>query len=258
MRSAPVPQGTPTAVRRPVETGPVLPKHEDAMPTILVADDEAHIRDVVQYTLEREGHRVLTAADGAQALARAREGGIDLVILDVLMPELDGLAVCRRLREERAIPIIFLSSRAEEVDRVLGLELGGDDYVVKPFSPRELAARVKTVLRRATPPVPAFGRVIARGRLVVDTGAHEVRVDGTLVDLTVTEFGVLRMLLEYAGRVLSRADLIEQVRDADYHVTERAIDTHVRRIRAKLRPFGLDPIETVHGVGYKAAPAAGT
>jgi two-component system OmpR family response regulator len=228
------------------------------MPTILVADDEAHIRDVVQYALEREGHRVLTAADGAQALARVREGGIDLVILDVLMPELDGLAVCRQLREERAIPIIFLSSRAEEVDRVLGLELGGDDYVVKPFSPRELAARVKTVLRRAAPPVPAVGRdVITRGRIVVDAGAHEVRVDGTLVDLTVTEFGVLRMLLEYAGRVLSRADLIEQVRDADYHVTERTIDTHVRRIRAKLRPFGLDPIETVHGVGYKAAPAGG-
>jgi two-component system, OmpR family, response regulator len=228
------------------------------MPTILIADDEAHIRDVVQYALEREGHRVLTAVDGAQALARVREGGIDLVILDVLMPELDGLAVCRRLREERAIPIIFLSSRAEEVDRVLGLELGGDDYVVKPFSPRELAARVKTVLRRlASPPVPAFGRVIARGRLVVDAGAHEVRVDGTLVELTVTEFDVLRMLLEYAGRVLSRADLIEEVRDADYHVTERTIDTHVRRIRAKLRPFGLDPIETVHGVGYKAAPATG-
>jgi two-component system, OmpR family, response regulator len=229
------------------------------MPTILIADDEAHIRDVVQYALEREGHRVLTAADGAQALARVREGGIDLVILDVLMPELDGLTVCRQLREERAIPIIFLSSRSEEVDRVLGLELGGDDYVVKPFSPRELAARVKTVLRRvASPPVPAFGRdVIKRGRLVVDAAAHEVRVDGTLVELTVTEFGVLRMLLEYAGRVLSRADLIDQVRDANYHVTERTIDTHVRRIRAKLRPFGLDPIETVHGVGYKAAPVAG-
>ncbi len=229
------------------------------MPTILVADDESHIRDVVRYALEREGYQVTTASDGEQALARVREGGVDLVILDVLMPELDGLAVCRRIREAHALPIIFLSSRGEEVDRVLGLELGGDDYLVKPFSPRELAVRVKTVLRRmaAPAPPPALGRgTIRHGRLVVDADAHEVRVDGTPVELTVTEFGVLRRLLEYAGRVLSRADLIEHVRDGDYHVTERTIDTHVRRIRAKLRPFGLDPIETVHGVGYKAAPTA--
>src|SRR5262245_4355566 len=122
------------------------------MPTILVADDEAHIRDVVQYALERDGFRVVTAADGAQALERVRAGGVDLVVLDVLMPELDGLAVCRALRAERSVPIVFLSSRAEEVDRILGLELGGDDYVVKPFSPRELATRVKAVLRRAGAP----------------------------------------------------------------------------------------------------------
>jgi len=227
-----------------------------SMPTVLIADDEAHIRDVVQYALEREGYTVKTASDGEQALACVREGGVDLVILDVLMPELDGLAVCRRLREEHALPIIFLSSRGEEVDRVLGLELGGDDYVVKPFSPRELAVRVKTVLKRTAAPAAPIRSALRHGRLVVDGDAHEVRVDGTLVELTVTEFGVLRMLVEYAGRVLSRAALIEHVRDADYHVTERTIDTHVRRIRRKLRPFGLDPIETVHGVGYKAAPRA--
>ncbi len=228
------------------------------MPTVLIADDEAHIRDVVQYALEREGYRVVTAADGAEALARVRGGGIDLVVLDVLMPELDGLAVCRRLREEHAIPIIFLSSRAEEVDRVLGLELGGDDYVVKPFSPRELATRVKVVLRRAeTKAASPQEAAIRRGRLVLDPAAHELRIDGTLVELTATEFDVLRTLLEYAGRVLSRSELIEHVRDHAVHVTERIIDTHVRRIRAKLRPHRLDPIETVHGVGYKAAPVSG-
>ena len=231
----------------------------ETMPTVLIADDEAHIRDVVQYALEREGYRVVTAADGAEALARVRGGGIDLVVLDILMPELDGLAVCRRLREEHAIPIIFLSSRAEEVDRVLGLELGGDDYVVKPFSPRELATRVKVVLRRAVAAPGASPRepAIRHGRLVLDPAAHELRVDGTLVELTATEFDVLRTLLEYAGRVLSRSELIEHVRDHAVHVTERIIDTHVRRIRAKLRPHALDPIETVHGVGYKAAPLAG-
>ena len=221
------------------------------MPTILVVDDEAHIRDVVQYTLEREGHRVLTAADGAAALARLRDETVDLVVLDVVMPELDGLALCRRIRVESDLPIIFLSSRGEEVDRVLGLELGGDDYLAKPFSPRELAARVATVLRRSPATAPR-GRTLVHGPLVLDPDAHEVHVGGVRVDLTATEFGLLRTLLELAGRVLSRGELIEQVRDGDYHVTERTIDTHVRRIRAKLRPFGIDPIETVHGVGYKA------
>jgi two-component system OmpR family response regulator len=229
----------------------------ETMPTVLIADDEAHIRDVVQYALEREGYRVVTAANGVEAVALVRGGGIDLVVLDVLMPELDGLAVCRRLREHYAIPIIFLSSRAEEVDRVLGLELGGDDYVVKPFSPRELATRVKTVLRRTAGPAPPrlLDAVIQRGRLVLDPSAHELRVDGTLIELTATEFDILRTLLTHAGRVLSRAELIEHVRDDAYHVTERVIDTHVRRIRAKLRPHAVDPIETVHGVGYKAAAA---
>jgi len=227
------------------------------VPTILVADDEAHIRDVVQYALEREGYRVVTASDGAQTLARVREGGIDLVVLDIVMPELDGLAVCRRLREEHAVPIIFLSSRSEEVDRVLGLELGGDDYVVKPFSPRELAARVTSVLRRAAPPPPTRTPLLQHGRLALDADGHELRVGGSLVELTATEFGVLRTLLEHAGRVLSRFDLIEYVRASDYHVTERTIDTHIRRIRAKLRPFGVDPIETVHGVGYKVPRTSG-
>lgn len=222
------------------------------MSTILIVDDEAHIRDVVRYALERDGHHVVTAGDGEEALARVREGGVDLVVLDVVMPELDGLSVCRRIREERALPIVFLSSRGEEFDRINGLELGGDDYVVKPFSPRELATRVKAVLRRTSgTPAPASQEVLEHGPLRLDPAAHEVRVGDTLVDLTATEFKLLQVLLEFRGRVLGRGELIEQVRDDTYNVTERTVDTHVRRIRAKLRPCGVDPIETVHGVGYK-------
>jgi len=223
------------------------------MATILVVDDDAHIREVVQYTLERDGHAVVSAKNGVEALDRASDGAIDLVLLDVLMPELDGLAVCRKLRAQRAVPIIFLSSRGEEVDRVLGLELGGDDYVTKPFSPRELAARVSAVLRRSTAaPAPDPAGVLARGRLVLDLPAHELRVDGAAVELTVTEFAILRALLEHPGRVWSRTQIIARVRADDFRMTERTIDTHVRRIRAKLRGYALDPIETVHGLGYKA------
>ncbi len=222
------------------------------MATILVVDDEAHIRDVVRYALEREGHRVVTAGDGEEALTRVREGGVDLVVLDVVMPELDGLSVCRRIRAEHALPIVFLSSRGEEFDRINGLELGGDDYVAKPFSPRELATRVKAVLRRtAGTPSATVPDVLEHGPLRLDPAAHEVRVGDALVDLTATEFKLLHVLLEFRGRVLGRSELIEQVRDDAYNVTERTVDTHVRRIRAKLRPCGVDPIETVHGVGYK-------
>src|SRR5688500_13578233 len=223
------------------------------MATILVVDDDAHIREVVQYTLERDGHAVVSAKNGVEALDRASDGAIDLVLLDVLMPELDGLAVCRKLRARRPVPIIFLSSRGEEVDRVLGLEMGGDDYVTKPFSPRELAARVSAVLRRTTTaPAPDPAGLVTRGRLVLDMPAHELRVDGTAVELTVTEFAILRALLEHPGRVWSRTQIIARVRADDFRMTERTIDTHVRRIRAKLRGYSLDPIETVHGLGYKA------
>ena len=232
--------------------------------TVLVVDDEANIRDVVQYALEREGFRVLTAADGSAALARLEAGGVDLVVLDILMPELDGLSLCRRLRLSSAIPIIFLSSRGEEVDRILGLELGGDDYLPKPFSPRELATRVKAVLRRARPAAAGSDDdVLLVGRLAIDRGRHQVRVDGQRVELTVTEFEVLLALHERPGRVLTRAQLIDRIGGrigrgggGDYHITERTVDTHVRRIRAKLRPFAIDPIETVHGLGYKAAENA--
>jgi two-component system OmpR family response regulator len=223
------------------------------VPRILVADDEAHIREVVRYALERDGHAVETAGDGAAALARIAAGGVDLVVLDVLMPELDGLSLCRRIRARDAVPIIFLSSRTEEADRILGLDLGGDDYVSKPFSPGELAARVRSVLRRraeaalAPPPPP-----LRHGRVEVDRARHEVTIDGEHpVALTVTELRILAALLEHPGRVLTRLQLIGRVYDGEHHVTGRTIDTHVRNVRAKLAGHGVDAIETVHGLGYR-------
>ena len=232
---------------------------------VLVVDDEPRIREVLQYALEREGFQVSTASDGGAALAKVAEGGVDLVVLDVLMPELDGLQVCRRLRQAgSSLPVIFLSSRTEVVDRILGLELGGDDYVPKPFSPREVASRIKAVLRRRSSPspktangaAPGSGEVLTHGSLEVDITKHEVRAGNTRVDLTPTEFEVMRALLESPGRLLSRTDLITKVYKAGdtgaLEVTERTVDTYVRRIRAKFRPLGMDPVETVHGLGYKA------
>jgi two-component system OmpR family response regulator len=225
------------------------------MPTILIIDDDAHIREVTQYALRREGFTVQTAADGAAGLARAREGGLDLVVLDILMPEMDGLEVCRRLRAETDLPLIFLSSKGDEVDRIVGLELGGDDYLAKPFSPRELVARVRAVLRRRQAPAPAAepeAQVLQQGPLRLDPGRHELTCSDQPVQLTPTEFTLLQVLLSRPGRVMTRAGLVEAVYSFDHHITERTIDTHVRRIRAKLRPFDHDPIETVHGLGYKA------
>lgn len=232
------------------------------MATVLVVDDEPRIRDVVQYALEREGFRVLMAVDGNDALDKMTASHVDLVVLDILMPELDGLSVCRAIRKASAVPIIFLSSRAEEVDRILGLELGGDDYVTKPFSPRELAIRVKTVLRRAGAPGSADDgagprETLLHGPIELDMGRHEVRVKGDKIILTVTEFGVLQALIERPGRLLTRSQLIERAYAHDNHITERTIDTHIRRIRAKMRPYGIDPIETVHGLGYKASEIEG-
>jgi two-component system OmpR family response regulator len=224
------------------------------VPRILVVDDEAHIREVVQYGLERDGFEVEVSSNGAEALDRLGRGGIDLVILDVLMPELDGLSLCRRLRTDGGVmPIIFLSSRAEETDRIVGLDLGGDDYVAKPFSPRELAARVRAVLRRreVRSPVPS-SPVLRHGRLRVDRDRHEVvvdDVDGIL--LTVTEIRLLAALIEHPGRVLTRGQLIDCAYDGEHHITERTIDTHIRNIRAKLASHGVDAIETVHGLGYR-------
>lgn len=227
---------------------------------ILVVDDEARIREVLLYALEKEGFGVTAVADGPAAVARVEAGGVDLVVLDVMLPEMDGLEVCRQIRKKHRVPILFLSARAEEVDRIVGLELGGDDYLTKPFSPRELVARVRAVFRRVEatpPPAEAANRptVLHHGEIAVDTERHEVRYAGNVVPLTPTEFGVLGALLERPGVVLSRGQLMQRAYRYDNLITERTIDTHVRRIRAKFRAAGGDPITTVHGVGYKAAGA---
>ena len=222
---------------------------------VLVVDDEARIREVVQYALEREGYRVTAVGDGRAAVETAEAIPFDLVVLDVMLPELDGLSVCRRIREGARTPILFLSARGDELDRVLGLEIGGDDYLTKPFSPRELVARVRAILRRADPAKDraAPGQVLRHAEVHIDLDRHEVRVKETAVHLTRTELGVLAALLERPGIVLSRAQLMKRAYPYDNLVTDRTIDTHVRRIRAKFREVGAgDPIATVHGVGYKA------
>ncbi|WP_438003281.1 response regulator [Sorangium sp. So ce321] len=223
---------------------------------ILVVDDEARIREVLLYALQKEGYTVTAVADGRAAIEAAGAGWVDLVVLDVMLPELDGLEVCRRLRAGSRTPILFLSARADEVDRIVGLELGGDDYLTKPFSPRELVARVRALLRRAeapppAPPPEARAAVLRHGPIEVDTDRHEARYLGQPVSLTATELGVLGALLERPGVVLSRGQLMQRAYRYDNLITERTIDTHVRRIRAKFRAVGGDPIATVHGVGYK-------
>ena len=226
---------------------------------ILVVDDEARIREVVQYALEREGFRVSTVDDGARALdVLTRGDSFDLVVLDIMLPGMDGLELCRRVRSTSEVPILFLSARSDEIDRVLGLELGGDDYLTKPFSPRELVARIKAVLRRADGPREAEEprRRLTHGKISIDPERHEVRWGDQPVSLTPTEFGLLSALLERPGIVLARGQLMQRAYSYDNLVTERTIDTHVRRIRAKFRALGADdPITTVHGVGYKAGDA---
>ncbi|HWZ89074.1 MAG TPA: response regulator transcription factor [Polyangiaceae bacterium] len=223
---------------------------------VLIVDDEKRIREVVEYALQKNGYRVSSVADGPAALSAVERDPPDLVVLDVMLPGLDGLEVCRRIRSHRQTPILFLSARADEVDRIVGLELGGDDYLVKPFSPRELVARVRAVLRRfeaaAEPREPA-SRLLQHGAFSLDADRHEASYAGARVTLTATEFAVLAALIERPGIVLSRAQLLQRAYADDLHVTERTLDSHVRRIRAKFRAVGGDPIATVHGVGYKAS-----
>ncbi len=230
-------------------------------PLVLIADDDAHIREVVRFALSREGYAVHEAADGAAALEAALRLEPALIVLDVMMPEMDGTEVCRRLRRSApTLPIIFLSSRDDEIDRILGLELGGDDYVTKPFSPRELVARVKAVIRRAelvaapasTPERP----VLEHGLLRLDTERFTATWDGNPVTLTVTEFGMLRTMMRVPGKVFSRDELMSGAYKEQTVVSDRTIDSHVTRLRRKFEAIGASPIETVHGVGYKCSDCA--
>jgi two-component system, OmpR family, response regulator len=224
------------------------------MPKILIVDDDSHIRDLIVFALRKEGFTTVEADDGLRALSAVEREHPDLVVLDILMPELDGTEVCRRIRREGDVPIIFLSSRDDEIDRVLGLELGGDDYVTKPFSPRELVARVKAVLRRRGADAVAAStpdKEISRGPLHLDLDAFVASWDGGQVPLTVTEFAILRTLANHPGKVFTREILMGSAYVDHRFVSDRTIDSHVRRVRAKFKALGGDPIETVHGLGYK-------
>lgn len=218
---------------------------------ILVVDDEPAIVELVQYNLEREGFQVVTAVDGQAALAGARTEAPDLIVLDVMLPEISGLDVCRTLRQITNVPIILLTARKDEVDRVLGLELGADDYVTKPFSPRELVARIKAILRRTGPRDgdPAGGQ----DGLIVDAARRQVRVDGREVELTYTEFELLHLLARHPGLAFTRDQLLADVWGNDYYGDTRTVDVHIRHLREKLGDDLAAPrfIETVRGVGYR-------
>jgi DNA-binding response OmpR family regulator len=228
---------------------------------VLVVDDEVAIRDIVRRYLEADGFDVAEATDGQDALTRFTSVGPDLVVLDLMMPGMDGLEVLRSLRATSDVYVILLTAKADEVDKLVGLSVGADDYLTKPFSPRELAARVRAVLRRrrdAPRPGPN-GEVLGFEGLVIDTGRREVRRGGNDVELTALEFDLLAALAESPGRVYSRRQLLERVWGWDYVGHERVVDVHIRNLRRALGDDVADPsvIGTVRGVGYKfvAAPA---
>ena len=222
--------------------------------TVLVVDDEARIVKLVRDYLERAGFEVLTAHDGEMALQVARLEKPDLIVLDLMLPGVDGLDVCRRLRQESGVPIIMLTARVEEVDRIVGLELGADDYVTKPFSPGELVARVRSTLRRVNGQMgPAS--VIRAGDVELDTASLTATVAGQPLDLTPTEFQLLATLARQPGRIFSREQLLEAIHGIAFEGYDRSVDSHVKNIRRKIEPDPRQPryIQTVYGVGYRFA-----
>ena len=221
--------------------------------SILVVDDDPHIRDVVRFAFEKTGMNISIAQDGKEALRQFDRNVHDLVVLDIGMPEMDGLEVCRQIRKTAETPILFLSARDEEIDRILGLEIGGDDYVTKPFSPRELVARVNAILRRArgTQQQPE-AKTLTHGGLVIDTDSRTAHFDDRPVALTALEFSILRTLVARPGFVFTRELILDAAYAGNIHVADRTIDSHIRNIRAKMTAAGSDSvIETVHGVGFR-------
>lgn len=223
---------------------------------ILVVDDEAHIQDVICFALERAGMTTMTAGNGAQALKLVQRDHIDLVVLDIGMPEMDGLEFCRRIRANSELPILFLSARDEEIDRVLGLEIGGDDYVTKPFSPRELVARVKTILKRTSAQYKTeHTSRVQHGAILLDRQQHSAKYNGNDIQLTSSEFDLLFTILTRPQLVLTRPQLINAIHGHGKHISERTIDSHVRNIRSKFKKIDAgEIISTVHGVGFKCTP----
>ncbi len=223
--------------------------------TILLVDDEESVQKLLTYPLERDGYRVVQARDGEEALTRFESEEIDLVVLDVMLPKLDGLEVCKRLRARSSVPIVMLTARDDELDKVLGLELGADDYITKPFSIREFRSRVRALLRRALAPrfEPREAEAIELDGLRIDPARRTVEVEGREVPLTYVEFELLRTLAQRPGHVLSRQALLEAVWGSSDYREPRTIDVHVRHLREKLEPDPREPryIMTVRGVGYR-------
>lgn len=226
------------------------------MTKILIVDDDPHIREVLHFALSRESYEVIEAENGRQAIELFHKHQPKCLILDIMMPEMEGTEVCKQLRQQSDIPILFLSAKDDEIDRILGLELGGDDYLTKPFSPRELVARVKAVLRRFQGQLDTNNNksIVENGDLKLDQDQFKVWWKGEEIVFTVTEFGILRTLMGQIGKVYSRQELMDKAYDYHTVVSDRTIDSHIRRIRGKLNKIGGDPLETVHGVGYKLNP----
>lgn len=219
---------------------------------IMVVDDERNIVELVKYNLEKEGYDVICAYDGFEAVNLARQDRPDLIVLDIMLPGQGGLEVCRALRKETKIPIIMATAKGEEIDKILGLELGADDYVVKPFSPRELVARVKAILRRTSSKAEEKDKLLFDD-IAINLVKHEVRKKGEIVDLKPKEFDLLKLLAANAGKVFTRDFLLEQLWGYDYLGDTRTVDVHMRRLRQKIENDPATPyyLKTVHGIGYK-------
>jgi two-component system, OmpR family, alkaline phosphatase synthesis response regulator PhoP len=223
---------------------------------ILVIEDDGDIRELIRYNLEREGYRVFLAADGNAGLDAAYKAECDLILLDLMLPGIGGIEICKRLKGDprtTGIPIVMVTAKGEETDIVVGLELGADDYIVKPFSPRVMVARIKAVLRRKQSIGKAdAGELIRFGNLEIHEGRREVHIDGKMVELTFTEFQILRFLVSRPGWVFTRYQIVDAVKGEDYPVTDRAVDVHIVGLRKKLGSYG-DHIQTIRGVGYRFA-----
>lgn len=225
--------------------------------TVLIIEDDPHTTELVRLYLSHDGHQVLSASTGPEGLARAREAGPDLVVLDLMLPGLDGLEVCRELRADSDVPIVMLTARVEEEDLLAGMGLGADDYVTKPFRPRELAARVKAILRRAGRDSLESGGELTYGPLQVSLGRRSVTVGDAKVSLTPTEYRILVLLLREPGRIFSREQIIDRVFGQDFDGFDRTVDTHIYSLRRKLeRPLkGTRYIHTIYGMGYRFGDA---
>src|SRR5215203_4501989 len=223
------------------------------MSRVLVVEDEESFSDALSYMLRREGYDAVVAATGPDALAEFDRGGADIVLLDLMLPGLPGTEVCRALRSRSNVPIIMLTAKDAEIDKVVGLELAADDYVTKPYSARELVARIRAVLRRGSEPEPSTESALAAGPVRLDVDRHVVAVDGRPVSLPLKEFDLLELLLRNAGRVLTRSQLIDRIWGSDYVGDTKTLDVHVKRLRAKVEPDPANPkyLVTVRGLGYK-------